>query len=73
MGPRGQAQTAEPEENDRRKLVRRRTELEARLIAHRCGWQILDDIGLKRTRRSLASVLKSLGAPDPAQALIRRR
>ena len=60
----------QPEKDDRRALVRRRTELEARLIAHRCGWRTLDDIRLRRVRRSLAGVLRALGAPDPAELLM---
>ena len=72
MGQTEQAQRAAVGADDRRALVRRRTDLEAVLIAHRCGWRTLDEIRLTRTRRALASVLKSLGVPDPAEALIRR-
>ncbi len=56
----------------RRSLVFARTELEAALLAHRCGWQTLDDIRLKKLELALKAVLRELGQPDPAEALIRR-
>ncbi len=52
-------------------LVRRRSTLEARLLAHRCGWRTLDDLRLRRLERSLKNVLKALGGNDPAVKLIR--
>ena len=53
-------------------LVRRRSELEAKLLAHRLGWRRLDEIRLRRTRHTLKSVLEALGQEDPAEALLRR-
>jgi hypothetical protein len=55
----------------RRALVSRRTELEATLLAHQCGWRELDEVRLRRVRLSLHSVLEALGKRDPAEALIR--
>jgi hypothetical protein len=62
-------QSAQP--GFRRALVSRRTELEATLLAHQCGWRVLDEIRLRRVRLSLHSVLEALGTADPAEALIR--
>ena len=53
-------------------LVARRTQLEAKLLAHRCGWQALDDIRVKKLELALQAVLAELGQPDPAEGLIRR-
>lgn len=54
-------------------LVRRRSILEAKLLAHRCGWLTLDEIRQRRLERSLRSVLSALGKKDPADRLIRHR
>ena len=51
-------------------LIALRTQLEAKLLAHRCGWQALDDIRVKRLELALKAVLAKLGSPDPAEALI---
>ena len=51
-------------------LIALRTQLEAKLLAHRCGWQALDDIQVKRLELALKAVLAKLGSPDPAEALI---
>ena len=53
-------------------LVTLRTQLEAKLLAHRCGWRTLDDIRVKKLELALTAVLAELGQPDPAEALIRR-
>jgi hypothetical protein len=53
-------------------LVALRTQLEAKLLAHRCGWQSLDDIRVKKLELALKAVLAELGQPDPAEALIRK-
>ena len=53
-------------------LVALRTQLEAKLLAHRCGWQALDDIRVKKLELALKAVLAELGQPDPAEELIRR-
>jgi len=53
-------------------LVALRTQLEAKLLAHRCGWRTLDDIRVKKLELALQAVLAELGQPDPAEALIRR-
>ncbi len=53
-------------------LIALRTQLEAKLLAHRCGWQTLDDIRIKKLELALKAVLAELGQPDPAEALIRR-
>ena len=51
-------------------LVALRTQLEAKLLAHRCGWQEIDDIRVKKLELALKAVLAELGSPDPAEALI---
>ena len=38
-------------------LIALRTQLEAKLLAHRCGWQALDDIRVKRLELALKAVL----------------
>ena len=53
-------------------LVALRTQLEAKLLAHRCGWQVLDDIRVRKLELALKAVLAELGQPDPAEALISR-
>ena len=53
-------------------LVALRTQLEAKLLAHRCGWQPLDDIRVRKLELALKAVLAELGQPDPAEELIRR-
>ena len=53
-------------------LVALRSQLEAKLLAHRCGWQSLDDIRVKKLELALKAVLAELGQPDPAEALIRK-
>ena len=71
-----QARQARTETQDRSRkdsaLVALRTQLEAKLLAHRCGWQALDDIRVKKLELALKAVLAELGQPDPAEALIRR-
>jgi len=62
----------EPQPEFRRTLIRQRTELEARLLAHRSGWRVMDEIRLRRFELSLITVLEALGEPDPAEALIHR-
>ncbi len=57
-------------QTDRRALVHRRSALEARLLAHQCGWRQLDEVRLRRLRRSLTGVLEALGGEDPARALL---
>lgn len=53
-------------------LVALRTQLEAKLLAHRCGWQSLDDIRVKKLELALKAVLAEIGHRDPAEALIRK-
>ena len=71
-----QARLAETEKPEAQRkdsaLVALRTQLEAKLLAHRCGWQALDDIRVKKLELALQAVLAELGQPDPAEALIRR-
>jgi len=57
--------------NDRA-LVALRTQLEAKLLAYRCGWQAADDIRVKKLELALKAVLAELGRSDPAEALIRK-
>ena len=61
-----------PERANRRALVTRRLEIEAKLLAHWSGWLALDDIQLKKLDRELR---KSLELQDDAlvRALIGRR
>ena len=61
-----------PPRNERA-LVALRTQLEAKLLAHHCGWQVLDDIRVKKLELGLKAVLGELGQPDPAEALISKR
>lgn len=56
-----------------RTLIALRTQLEAKLLAYRCGWQAADDIRVKKLELALTAVLAELGQPDPAEALIRRK
>ena len=56
-----------------RALVALRTQLEAKLLAHRCGWQTADDLRVKKLELALKAVLGELGQPDPADALIRHK
>ena len=37
------------------------------------GWQVLDDIRVKKLELGLKAVLGELGQPDPAEALISKR
>ena len=61
-----------PFSNDRRQLIRQRTELEARLLAYRCGWLSADEINIRKLKRALARVLGSLEGADPlAEELLR--
>lgn len=53
-------------------LIALRSQLEAKLLAHRCGWQSLDDIRLRKLELALKAVLGELDQPDPAEALIRK-
>jgi hypothetical protein len=54
-------------------LVGRRTELEAKLLAHRCGWLASDEIKVRKLERALAEVLAEIGRDDPmARRLISR-
>ncbi len=67
-------QTTEPQRpqqpsNDA--LIQRRTELEARLLAYRCGWRAHDEMQVVRLTRALARVLDELGQEDrQARALV---
>ena len=55
----------------RSELVRQRAELEAALLAYRCGWRGSDEIRIERLRRGLKAVLDALGSKDdPARALL---
>lgn len=61
-----------PDPRQHMALVALRSQLEAKLLAHRCGWQALDDIRVKKLELALKAVLAELGQPDPAEALIRK-
>jgi hypothetical protein len=51
--------------------VRRRTQIEAKLLAYRCGWLPSDEIRIRKLTRELSEVLDYIGAGDPlAQQLI---
>lgn len=52
--------------------VRRRTELEAKLIAYRCGWLVGDEIRIRRLERELGRLLDEIGQDDPAHRLLSR-
>lgn len=57
------------EEPDRKADVLRRSELEAKLLAYRCGWLARDEIKIRKLERELDRVLKQIGTDD---ALARR-
>lgn len=69
----GEQETGLQDSSAQRALVQSRTELEAKLLAYRCGWQKLDDIRVRKLERALGGILSELGRPDPAEGLIRRR
>ena len=51
--------------------VRRRGELEAKLLAYRCGWLASDEIHVRRLKRELARLLDESPADDRlARALL---
>ncbi len=59
------------DKQDRQDLVRQRAQLEAALLAYRCGWRANDEIRVERLRRGLKAVLDALGTRnDPARALL---
>jgi hypothetical protein len=62
----------QPDPRQHAALVALRSQLEAKLLAHRCGWQSLDDIRVKKLELALKAVLAELGQPDPAEVLIRK-
>ena len=45
--------------------VRRRTEIEAKLLAYRSGWLPSDEIRIRKLTRELSEVLDYIGAADP--------
>ena len=45
--------------------VSRRSALEAKLLAHHCGWLQLDEIRVRKLRRDLARLLDEMGSDDP--------
>jgi hypothetical protein len=49
----------------------RRSELEAKLLAYRCGWLAPDEIRVRRLKRELARLLEEIQADDAmARALL---
>ncbi|MEM8769996.1 MAG: hypothetical protein AAGE43_21380 [Pseudomonadota bacterium] len=62
---------SEQAKQHRQDLTRQRAELEAALLAYRCGWRANDEVRVERLRRGLKAVLDALGAAnDPARALL---
>ncbi|MGE0624692.1 MAG: hypothetical protein AB7I04_03575 [Pseudomonadales bacterium] len=59
--------------SDIRKLKRRRTSLEAKLLAYRIGWLAEDDASERKLQRDLRSVLSLLGNGDPLAATLLQR
>ena len=54
-----------------RALIQQRSELEARLLAYRCGWLELDEIKIRKLENALRQVLQMLGTDDVlARALL---
>ena len=47
-----------------RALTQQRSELEARLLAYRCGWLELDEIKIRKLEKALRGVLHKLGTDD---------
>jgi len=56
--------------NDTRVLKRRRTELEAKLLAYRLGWLAEDDVHVRRLQRDLKTVLSLLPEGDSRAAAL---
>ena len=48
-----------------RPALSRRSALEAKLLAHHCGWLQLDEIRVRKLRRDLARLLDEMGSDDP--------
>ncbi|MEJ2088276.1 MAG: hypothetical protein P8Y69_07345 [Gammaproteobacteria bacterium] len=57
----------------RHQAVHRRTALEAKLLAYRCGWLAPDEVRVRRLQRALERVLAEIGRDDPmARQLLMR-
>jgi len=56
--------------NDIRVLKRRRTALEAKLLAYRLGWLAGDDVRVRRLQRDLKTVLSLLPEGDSMAAAL---
>ena len=50
--------------DDHRALIRRRTDLEAKLLAWRAGWIDLDELRVRKLQRELHAVLTELQTQD---------
>lgn len=50
---------------DSRAAIRLRSELEAKLLAYRCGWLSRDEIKIRKLERELARLLDELENEDP--------
>ena len=56
-----------------RAAMQRRTQLEAKLIAYRCGWLERDEIAIRKLERALDRVVREIGREDRmARALLDR-
>ena len=58
------AEKARARADDRRTLIRRRTDLEAKLLAWRSGWIDLDELRVRKLQRELHAVLTELQTKD---------
>jgi hypothetical protein len=52
------------EDAGRNAVVRQRSELEAKLLAYRCGWLARDEIKIRKLQRELDQILKQIGTDD---------
>ncbi len=61
----GRDGTTDAADGSRWTAIRRRSEIEAKLIAYRCGWLASDEIHIRKLTRELSEVLYFIGADDP--------
>lgn len=57
---------------EHRDSTRQRLDLEAKLLAYRCGWLSFDEIKIRKLERQLKQLLESAGDDQMARNLINR-
>ena len=55
-----------------RAQIRLRLDLEAKLLAYRCGWLACDEIRIRKLQRDLGRMLDSAGEDQLARQLVER-